>query len=314
MTVGSSRPSLASSMTPIDSKRSSVETDTRTPWEVLVRLCPDLPTRWTRLLTWRGDIYWTTRSTDPISMPNSRVLVQTSPLIWRALNASSARTRSSFGSDPWWTIMFWPIKLNFEPNISALTRLLTKIRVESCASTRSDTSASRAAASGAVYRRRASSWSSSPGVGYSILYLVSLLRGIWTILTGSEPPRNREISSGFPTVAERPIRWKPSCRTSFSLSSPTVSWTPRRFPASSWTSSTTTALTCRRCCLILFPGRTAWSVSGVVMRRSGGLPAILLRSAAGVSPCLTSTAKPSFTDQICRRLSRSRFSALRGVM
>src|SRR5436309_1762826 len=53
-----------------------------------------------------------------------------------------------------------------------------------------------------------------------------------------------------------------------------------------------------RCCLILFPGRTACNVSGVVMRRSGGLPAILRRSAAGVSPCLTSTVKPSLADQI----------------
>ena len=50
------------------------------------------------------------------------------------------------------------------------------------------------------------------------------------------------------------------------------------------------------------------------MRKSGGLPAIRLRSAAGVSPCLTSTEKPSLADQTCNRLSRSRFKALRGVM
>src|SRR6266571_1581680 len=129
MTVGSSRPSLASSMTPSDSKRSSVETETRTPCEVLVRLCPDLPTRWTRLLTWRGDMYWTTRSTEPMSMPSSSVLVQTSPLTWRALNASSALTRSSLGSEPWWTIISWSIMLNFEPNISALRNLNNSYRL-----------------------------------------------------------------------------------------------------------------------------------------------------------------------------------------
>src|SRR5207302_11003290 len=107
-------------------KRSSVDTATRTPCEVLARLCPDLPTRWTRLLTCRGDMYWTTRSTEPMSIPSSRVLVQTSPLIWPALNASSARPRSSSGSEPWWTIILCSIMLDFELSISALILMLTR--------------------------------------------------------------------------------------------------------------------------------------------------------------------------------------------
>ncbi len=93
-----------------------------------------------------------------------------------------------------------------------------------------------------------------------------------------------------------------------------VSWVPRLLDASSWTSSMMTYLTWVRCRCICEPGRMAWSVSGVVTSICGGWRACLRRVFISVSPCLISTVMPSCCAQKVRRLSISRFSALRGVM
>ncbi|MDV3278523.1 MAG: hypothetical protein LYZ69_08700 [Nitrososphaerales archaeon] len=79
-------------------------------------------------------------------------------------------------------------------------------------------------------------------------------------------------------------------------------------------SSTTTALRWLRLSLILRPGSTAWSVSGVVTRTSGGWVACLVRCDCGVSPWRISTVRPSFEHQSASLFSMSLLRALIGVM
>ena len=131
--------------------------------------------------------------------------------------------------------------------------------------------------------------------------------------TGFTPPRKLATSSGFPTVAERPILCRGPVTHRSSRSRPNVSWAPLLDAARSWISSTTTHLTLSRFPLMLFVGRMAWSVSGVVMRSLGGLAICLLLSLWEVSPCLTWTGIPRCSDQNMRRLWMSLLRALRGV-
>ena len=128
------------------------------------------------------------------------------------------------------------------------------------------------------------------------------------------PARNLAISSGFPMVADNPMRWNGVSVTSLKRSNAMVSCVPRLLPASSWASSTITVCTWLRCRRIWLPGRMACSVSGVVTSICGGWRACFLRVFISVSPCLTSTVMPSFSLQNVNRLSMSRFSALNGVM
>ena len=66
-------------------------------------------------------MYWTARSTLPMSMPNSSVLVQMMALSLPALKLSSMFTRSSLLSDPWCTAMSARFSwLNRCPSISAM--------------------------------------------------------------------------------------------------------------------------------------------------------------------------------------------------
>src|SRR5512136_159697 len=76
-------------------------------------------------------------------------------------------------------------------------------------------------------------------------------------------------------------------------------------------------MTCRtwaRCFLSTLPMKTAWRVSGVVMRRWGGWRACFRRSCAGVSPCLTPTVIPSSLHHHSILCRMSRFRDRRGVM
>ena len=113
-----------------DSSISSADTVTSTPFDTLPSRCPLLPTLWTRLVTCLGDMYCTTRSTDPTSMPSSRVLVHTSAFSAPDLKSCSTLSRSSLGSDPWWTPTSFLSLASFSPSISALVLLLTKISVD----------------------------------------------------------------------------------------------------------------------------------------------------------------------------------------
>ena len=84
-----------------DSSVSSEKTVIIMPSESRCRLCPLLPTLWMRLLTCLGDINWIVRSTFPMSMPSSRVLVQMMALSFPALKLSSMLMRSSLLREPW---------------------------------------------------------------------------------------------------------------------------------------------------------------------------------------------------------------------
>ncbi len=128
------------------------------------------------------------------------------------------------------------------------------------------------------------------------------------------PAMNFAISSGLPTVADKPIRWNSLPVTSNKRSSAMVNCTPRLLSANSCTSSMMTCWTLLRCLRICEPGRIAWSVSGVVTSICGGWRACFLRVFISVSPCLTSTVMPSCWDHNVKRLSMSRFKARKGVM
>src|SRR6266568_3635414 len=118
------------------------------------------------------------------------------------------------------------------------------------------------------------------------------------------------MRSGSPIVADRPIRWNSTPVSSLSRSKAKDSWTPLSSVASSWTSSTTTHLTERRCSFILFPIRIAWKVSGVVIITSGGLFAWRVLALIGVSPCRTwilmSRSFPISSSRRRRSLLRAR--------
>src|SRR5439155_1728943 len=79
---------------------SSEETARTSPLEVRSSVWPERPILWMRDVTCRGELYWTTRSTVPMSMPSSSVLVETRPLISPPLKPASTRSRSSRGTEP----------------------------------------------------------------------------------------------------------------------------------------------------------------------------------------------------------------------
>ena len=133
-----------------DSRTSSAETTTRTPFDSLPSRCPLLPTLCTRDVTCLGDMYCTTRSTEPTSIPSSSVDVQTSAFSCPDLKACSTLSLSSLGRDPWCTATSLRIRASFSPSISPTVRALTKIRVDLCSSISLSILLSLAARSGAA--------------------------------------------------------------------------------------------------------------------------------------------------------------------
>ena len=65
---------------------------------------PARPTRWSALATLGGDSIWTTRSTAPMSMPSSRLLVATTAGSRPRLRSSSISARCSLDTEPWWAL------------------------------------------------------------------------------------------------------------------------------------------------------------------------------------------------------------------
>ena len=65
---------------------------------------PARPTRWRALATLGGDSIWMTRSTAPMSMPSSRLLVATTAGSRPRLRSSSMMARCSFDTEPWWAL------------------------------------------------------------------------------------------------------------------------------------------------------------------------------------------------------------------
>ena len=65
---------------------------------------PARPTRCSALATLGGDSIWMTRSTAPMSMPSSRLLVATTQGRRPRLRSSSIRARCSLETEPWWAL------------------------------------------------------------------------------------------------------------------------------------------------------------------------------------------------------------------
>ena len=65
---------------------------------------PARPTRWRALATLGGDSIWMTRSTEPMSMPSSRLLVATTQGRRPRLRSSSMIARCSLDTEPWWAL------------------------------------------------------------------------------------------------------------------------------------------------------------------------------------------------------------------
>ena len=63
---------------------------------------PARPTRCSALATLGGDSIWMTRSTAPMSMPSSRLLVATTEGSRPRLRSSSISARCSLETEPWW--------------------------------------------------------------------------------------------------------------------------------------------------------------------------------------------------------------------
>ena len=143
-----------------------------TPRDTSPTWWPARPTRWRALATLGGDSIWMTRSTAPMSMPSSRLLVATTQGRRPRLRSSSMIDRCSLETEPWWALamttsapalapdwaMIWAgclpvsgrspparlvaISLRRAVSRSARRRELAKTMVERCCSTRSTTCSS----------------------------------------------------------------------------------------------------------------------------------------------------------------------------
>ena len=159
-----------------------------TPRDTSPTWWPARPTRWRALATLGGDSIWMTRSTAPMSMPSSRLLVATTQGRRPRLRSSSMIDRCSLETEPWWALaittsapalapdwaMIWAgclpvsgrspparvvaISLRRAVSRSARRRELAKTMVERCCSTRSTTCSSTC---GQIEPLRPSSASSS---------------------------------------------------------------------------------------------------------------------------------------------------------
>ncbi len=311
-TSSGSRGTRVSSIAPVRIRETTAAHSSRSPrylGKMRPRLgastwCPARPMRCMPRATLRGLSTWITRSTAPMSMPSSRLLVATSAGSSPALSCSSIRTRCSRARLPWWARATSSSASSFSRRArrSARRRLLTKISVERCAFTSSSSSGYIA---GQIERVRASPSTSSATSGSSGGAPVpssrmsstgtitrrssSLAAPASTIVTGrgrpssSWPPRKRAISDSGRWVADRPMRCSvpPSSATSRSSRSRLrARWVPRLVPATAWISSTITERT---------PARTSRPrevssrkrLSGVVMSTSGGVRSIALAVALG---------------------------------
>ncbi len=204
---------------------------------------PARPTRWRALATLGGDSIWTTRSTAPMSMPSSRLLVATTAGSRPRLRSSSISARCSLETEPWWALAItvsapvlapdWAmisagllcgsarspvarsvaISLSRAVSRSESRRLLAKTIVLLCCSIRSTTCSSTCGqidcarvGSSPSPRRRPPAGSCPRRVrrpGGPTPWCSAAPRSRRARL----PPRNRATSSSGRTVALSPIRW-----------------------------------------------------------------------------------------------------------
>jgi len=309
----------------IDSARSSGVVAIITPFDVFPIRCPDRPIRWTILVTSRGELYWMIKSVLPTSIPSSREDVHISVFNSLDLNWSSASILACLDKDPWWTPKGYPgvhIR-NLEERISAPSRVFVKNSVETWSSIRALHRLRAAKDRGSRVNRADSTKSCSSTFGISTDRSICLIVSIETVLTGlkvfslNKPPRYLATSSGAPTVADNPIRWKlwDFCFVNSSKrSNATANCAPRSSWASSCISSIITHLTLWICERRFFPTKRIWNVSGVVINISGGFLDCFARSLWVVSPCLTATEIFKDSPQEIVLFNISRFNARSGVI
>ena len=98
--VVSMSPASIPSTTAADSRRSPRYLGKMVPREISLTECPERPMRCMPAATLGGASTWITRSTAPMSMPSSRLLVATMPLSLPAFSASSICWRCSLAIEP----------------------------------------------------------------------------------------------------------------------------------------------------------------------------------------------------------------------
>ena len=123
-------PSYADLTRTAHSIRSSESNTTNLPLEISLRACPALPIRWSPLAIDLGDPIWTTRSTYPISIPNSRLVDEITTSISPALSFSSTSSLISLDKEPWCAANFSiPLSFSCMEMDSVPALVLVKIRV-----------------------------------------------------------------------------------------------------------------------------------------------------------------------------------------
>ena len=143
----------------IDSSASSLFRATMTPFAVSPTLWPLRPTLWRSLVTCLGELYWTTRSMWPMSIPSSREEVQITVFRSPALSPFSAAILLVLAREPWWMLRGKSMSQTLKrlASISEVERVFVKTRVVSWPSMRSFMTLSLAATSGWVKSLEASS-------------------------------------------------------------------------------------------------------------------------------------------------------------
>ena len=234
-----------------------------TPREGAPTACPARPTRWRPRETLVGDSTWMTRSTAPMSMPSSRLLVATSAGRRPALSSSSIATRCSREIDPWWARTSSSPASSFRrcARRSASRRLLQNTIVLRWARTRSRirgwiagqmlTFASGPAAGpdGCSSRGSESPIRDRSSTGTTTCSSSVFSPPASTMATsrpGPTPPRNRATVSRGRCVADRPIRCGGRAARRSRRSRESARCAPRFVPATACTSSTITCSTPRR--------------------------------------------------------------------
>ena len=104
------------------------------PLGIPPRKCPDRPTRCSNVPMEPVVPNWQTKSTSPISMPNSSDAVATNALSFPSFKRHSADRRCSRAKLPWWEVTFSsPMRsLRARAKRSAIRRVLTKMSVVRC--------------------------------------------------------------------------------------------------------------------------------------------------------------------------------------
>ncbi len=115
------------------STRSSFSKTSMRPLDVSPVACPARPMRCRPLATDLGEPICTTRSTEPMSMPSSSDVDDTTHLSSPRFNRSSTSRRVSLAREPWWASMLSiPRSLSLNTTASVPERVLVNTMVVRC--------------------------------------------------------------------------------------------------------------------------------------------------------------------------------------